>query len=263
MPLVPRRASLRALRHPASGEHLDDALVLYFPPPRSFTGEAVVELQVHGSLAVVRDTLLALGAVSSLRPALPGEFTRRAFAHGRMDLPSCEALDALLRAETSTQRRLALQTGGGRQAQLYKALRAELLDAMAHVEAQLDFSDQDGVDEGLWRMVCHTVNRLRARLRRALPDGRLTYSDAVQHGTQVVLYGRPNAGKSLLLNRLVHREAAIVSDEPGTTRDAVQVAMELQGFRVLLTDTAGLREAGGAIEAQGMERTQGTYDAMD
>lgn len=259
-PLVPRRATLRTLRDPRTGEPLDDALLLFFPARHSYTGEAVLELHVHGSPAVVRDTLLALADVDAqaVRPAAPGEFTRRAFEQGRMDLTSCEALDALLRAETSTQRRLALQTGGGRQAQVYAALRRELLEAMVRVEAMLDFSDEDGIDDALWAPVCDAVARLRARLRRELPGGRAPYLDAVLHGTRLVLYGRPNAGKSLLLNRLVRREAAIVSAEPGTTRDVVQVALELHGFRVLLTDTAGLRDAGGAIEQQGIARAQST-----
>lgn len=268
-PIVPRRATLRAIRHPTTDEHLDDALVLYFPgmsrvlyaANNSFTGEDVLELQVHGSPAVVRDVLLALAHVplAPLRPALPGEFTRRAFEHGRMDLNSCEALDALLRAETSTQRRLALQTGGGRQAQLYASIRKELLEAMVRVEAMLDFSDEDEIDDALWRPVCASVESLRARIRREIPQGKHSYLDAVLHGTRLVLYGRPNAGKSMLLNRLVRREAAIVSSEPGTTRDVVQVALELHGFRVLLTDTAGLREATGEIERIGITRTRSTW----
>lgn len=256
--LEPRRAALRTLRHPTTREVLDTALVLFFPRPHSYTGEDVLELHVHGSPAVVRDMLLAIGAVdpAALRPALPGEFTRRAFEEGRMDLTSCEALDALLRAETSTQRRLALQTGGGRQAQLYHALRADLLEAMVRVEAMLDFSDEDGVDDTLWASVRDTVDRVRAQIRRAMPDGRPVVSDAITHGTQLVLYGRPNAGKSLLLNCLVRREAAIVSPEPGTTRDVVCAALELHGFRVQLSDTAGLRTAAGGIEQQGIARTE-------
>ncbi|KAI3613302.1 hypothetical protein CBS9595_004135 [Malassezia furfur] len=256
--LVPRRAALRTLRHPTTREVLDTALVLFFPRPHSYTGEDVLELHVHGSPAVVRDTLLAIGAVdpAALRPALPGEFTRRAFEQGRMDLTSCEALDALLRAETSTQRRLALQTGGGRQAQLYHALRAELLEAMVRVEAMLDFSDEDGIDDALWTPVRDTVDRVRAQIRCAMPDGRPAVSEAIAHGTQLVLYGRPNAGKSLLLNRLVRREAAIVSPEAGTTRDVVQAALELHGFRVQLSDTAGLRTGAAGIEQQGIARTE-------
>ena len=256
--LEPRRAALRTLRHPTTREVLDTALVLFFPRPHSYTGEDVLELHVHGSPAVVRDMLLAIGAVdpAALRPALPGEFTRRAFEEGRMDLTSCEALDALLRAETSTQRRLALQTGGGRQAQLYHALRADLLEAMVRVEAMLDFSDEDGIDDTLWASVRDTVDRVRAQIRRAMPDGRPVVSDAITHGTQLVLYGRPNAGKSLLLNCLVRREAAIVSPEPGTTRDVVCAALELHGFRVQLSDTAGLRTAAGGIEQQGIARTE-------
>lgn len=259
---------MRVLRHPTTAEHLDDALVLYFPGPRSYTGEPVLELHVHGSPAVVRDVLMALTeipATTPFRPASPGEFTRRAFENGRMDLTSCESLDALLRAETSTQRRLALQTGGGRQKQLYTALRNALLEAMVRIEAMLDFSDQDEIDADLWDPVVSSVREIRMRLQKELQRNDATYVDAVLHGTRLVLYGRPNAGKSMLLNRLVRREAAIVSAEPGTTRDSVQVTLELEGFRVVLTDTAGIRQPSGEVEREGIARTHGrspTYQTM-
>ncbi|WFD44996.1 mitochondrial splicing system protein [Malassezia psittaci] len=256
--LLSHRATLRTLRHPRTKEVLDKALVLYFCAPNSFTGEDVVEFQVHGSPAVVRDTLLAISDIDpeGVRPATPGEFTRRAFENGRMDLTSCEALDALLKAETSTQRRLALRTGGGRQAQLYQALRNGILEAMVHVEAMLDFSEEDGIDESLWESVCEQVANLKASIDREIPNGHPTSLDAVLRGTRLVLYGRPNAGKSMLLNKLVRRDAAIVSSEPGTTRDVVQATLELNGFRVLLSDTAGLRDSPNAIEQQGIARTQ-------
>lgn len=271
----PRRATLRALHHP-SGELLDHALVLYFPERRSYSGEAMLELHVHGSPAVIRDVLEALAAISAartagrVRPALPGEFSRRAFAHGRMDLFSAEALDALLRAETTTQRRLALAAGHGRQARAYEQIRTELRTSMAYVEALLDFSDQDGVDDRVWQQVCESVRRVAERVARELGLGtgargaRRTYSDVVQHGFRVALYGWPNAGKSSLLNSLARRDVAIVSTQPGTTRDVVEVALELQGFKVLLADTAGLREhAGEEIERIGMERTDAAVRAAD
>ncbi|WFD00933.1 mitochondrial splicing system protein [Malassezia yamatoensis] len=252
--ILSHRATLRTLRHPRTKEVLDKALVLYFCAPNSFTGEDVVEFQVHGSPAVVRDTLLAISEIDpeGVRPATPGEFTRRAFENGRMDLTSCEALDALLKAETSTQRQLALRTGGGRQAQLYQALRNGILEAMVHVEAMLDFSEEDGIDESLWESVCQQVTNLKISIEKELPNGHPTSLDAVLRGTRLVLYGRPNAGKSMLLNRLVRRDAAIVSSEPGTTRDVVQATLELNGFRVLLSDTAGLRDSTNAIEQQGI-----------
>ena len=264
------RAARRTLYHPTTHEELDDALVLWFPERRSFTGEATLELHIHGSAAVVRDVLDGVAAVREafpaserrcLRPAGPGEFTRRAFEHGRMDLASCEALDALLRAETTTQRRLAQRAGQGRQAKVYEELRARLLSGMAQVEAMLDFSDEDGIDMHLWASVRAVVQHIYAFLRKELQlDGppRRTYTDAVLDGTRLVLYGRPNAGKSSLLNRLVRRDAAIVTPQPGTTRDVIEAHLELDGYRVLVSDTAGVREARDDIERMGIERTLGT-----
>ncbi|WFD32705.1 mitochondrial splicing system protein [Malassezia sp. CBS 17886] len=265
----PRRARVCKLRHPDTREVLDEALVLWFPAPHSFTGDATLELHVHGGAAVVRDVFEALVALSArdmhLRPALPGEFTRRAFVNGRMDLASCEALDALLRAETSTQRRLALSVGGGRQRERYEALRTRLRSGMAQLEAMLDFSDEDDVDAHTWAGVEADVGAMRALLQRALGGAaRRAHADVVTSGAQLVLYGRPNAGKSSLLNRAAERDAAIVSPVPGTTRDAIQVAVELAGYRVHISDTAGLRDgAVDAIEAAGMERAKALVHAAD
>ncbi|PKI84985.1 Mss1p [Malassezia vespertilionis] len=246
--LVPRHATLTNLRHPTSSDILDR--------------EPVIELHLHGGPAVVRDVLQSLTElrdIPSLRPALPGEFTRRAFEHGRMDLNSCEALDTLLRAETSTQRRLAISAGHGQQAAMYTGLREQLLDAMVRIEAMLDFSDEDGIDASLWDHACATVQAMRSRLQKALPDAagkRRQFQEVVMDGAHLALYGKPNAGKSSLLNRLTRRDAAIVSSEPGTTRDIVEVAVELDGYRVFIADTAGVRRGGGPIERLGMDRTR-------
>lgn len=210
-----RRAVRQTLYHPLSNDVLDDALVLYFPPSRSFTGDAVLELQLHGSPAVVRDVLSALNDLAharswpDLRPAEPGEFTRRAFEHGRMDLTACEALDALLRAETSEQRRLAQRAGHGRQAQMYHTLRSRLLDCMAQLEALLDFADEDDIDMQLWDDVHRHVREIRTYLAHELqldmPSPCRSYAEAVMQGVRIALYGRTNVGKSSLLNlSLIH-----------------------------------------------------------
>ena len=264
----PFRMMRRAIVHPRTREKLDDALVTFFPHGRSFTGQATLELHLHGSAAVVRDVLEALSDMQrvldtrDIRPALPGEFTRRAFEHGRMDLTACEALDSLLHAETTQQRRFAQRAASGYQARMYDQLHMQLLDACAHTEAMLDFDDEDQIDTQLWHHVRDTVQRMRTYLASELqldtPTHQRTYADAVMHGLRIALYGRPNAGKSSLLNRLVRRDAAIVTPYAGTTRDIIEVSMELAGYRVSLADTAGLRNAHDVIEKMGMERTQ-TY----
>lgn len=269
--LVPRQLVKRTLRHPCTQEVLDEALLAYFPPGHSYSGDATLELHLHGSPAVVRDVLAALTDARTmfdkpLRPALPGEFTRRAFEQGRMDLTACEALDALLHAETSAQRRLAQHAGYGRQAQLYQDLRTKLLRGMAHLEAMLDFSDEDDIDARLWDRVRAQVLDLRTYLAQELqldvPAPQRSYVNAAQHGVRIALYGQPNVGKSSLLNQLVRRDAAIVSSHPGTTRDVIEASMELGGYRVTFADTAGLRETDDEVEQLGMQRTQGTYEAL-
>ncbi|KOS14415.1 mss1p [Malassezia pachydermatis] len=269
-----RRAVRQTLYHPLSNDVLDDALVLYFPPSRSFTGDAVLELQLHGSPAVVRDVLSALNDLAharswpDLRPAEPGEFTRRAFEHGRMDLTACEALDALLRAETSEQRRLAQRAGHGRQAQMYHTLRSRLLDCMAQLEALLDFADEDDIDMQLWDDVHRHVREIRTYLAHELqldmPSPCRSYAEAVMQGVRIALYGRTNVGKSSLLNRLVQREAAIVTSHPGTTRDVIEVQMELHGYKVTWADTAGLRDdTNDPVEQIGIARTQAYVSEAD
>lgn len=255
-----RTASLCAIHHPHSGELLDEAMALWFPERRSYTGEPTLEFHVHGSPAVVRDVLDALSTINAtqIRPALPGEFTRRAYDAGKLDLNSCEALDALLRAETAAQRRLALGAGGGRQAATYERIRSQLLTCMAHVEAFIDFGEEDSVDERVWPVIKTEVDALRTLLRSEVSSR--TYADIVSDGVRVVLYGRPNAGKSSLLNRLARRDAAIVSSTPGTTRDVIQVTLEVHGHRVLVSDTAGLRtgHTDDEIERVGMDRAEST-----
>lgn len=273
-PLRPFRMTRRTLVHPRTREELDDALVVFFPRGRSFTGDATLEMHLHGSPAVVRDVLHALEEMRAvlntrnMRAATPGEFTRRAFEHGRLDLTACEALDALLHAETTQQRTLAQRAAHGYQAKLYDALHTQLVEAHAHIEAMLDFSDEeDQIDQRLWLNVYDTIQKMRtylaAELQVDLPTGQRTYADAVIHGVRVALYGKPNAGKSSLLNRLIRRDAAIVTPFAGTTRDVIEASIEMAGFRVTLADTAGLRDTHDALEQLGIERTHAYIAGAD
>ena len=256
----PRIAALRALRDPRTGEVLDRGLALWFPGPSSFTGEDMAELHLHGGRAVVAGVLDALSA-AGLRMAEPGEFTRRAFENGKLDLTEAEGLADLINAETAAQRSQALQQSAGALRERYEAWRASLLRAMAYVEASLDFSDEGDIAEGAFNAAVPEAAALIAALDRALTDGRR--GEIVREGIQVAIVGAPNVGKSSLLNALAGREAAIVFDEPGTTRDIIEVALDLDGFPFVLRDTAGLREAANAVEQEGIRRAVATAEAAD
>lgn len=246
-----RRATLRSLTDPQSGSLLDRALVLLFAAPASFTGEDVAELHVHGGRAVVEGVLGALGAQSGLRPAEPGEFTRRAFENGRMDLTAAEGLNDLVAAQTAAQRTLALRQMAGGLGALYERWRADLIESRALIEAEIEFSEED-LPTGLAERVRPRLGALCAEIAAHLDDGRA--GERLREGVTAVLLGRPNAGKSRLLNALAGRDAAIVSEIAGTTRDVIEVAMDVGGYPVTLVDTAGIREAGDAIEQEGVRR---------
>lgn len=249
----PRMAALRRLRQPGSGEALDHALVLWMPGPGSFTGEDVLELHVHGGRAVVQAVLQAVGEVTGCRPAEPGEFARRAFENGRLDLTMAEGLADLIDAETEAQRKQALRQAGGALADLYGNWRSSLLEALALVEAAIDFSDEGDVGNATFALAVTAVRNLEAAIRAHLADGRR--GEILREGFNVVLAGPPNVGKSSLLNALARRDAAIVSEEAGTTRDVIEVRLDLDGMPVVIGDTAGIREATGAIEREGIRRT--------
>ena len=255
----PRQAALRTLRT-GQGEAIDQALILWFPAPASFTGEDVAELHVHGGQAVIAATLDALVSLPGLRLAEPGEFTRRAFEHGKLDLTEAEGLADLVDAETEGQRRQALRQLQGGLKDLYDGWRADLLSAIALVEAEIDFPDED-LPEGLSSRAAPQIEALSRGLRAHLDDHRR--GERVRDGYRIAIIGAPNAGKSSLLNALAGREAAIVSPIPGTTRDVVEVRLVLAGFPVWIADTAGLREAADAIEAEGVKRALARAEEAD
>jgi tRNA modification GTPase len=248
---APRQAALRRLKA-ADGEVLDEALVLWLPGPGSFTGEDSAELHLHGGRAGV-EAVTAVLADMGLRLAEPGEFSRRAFQNGKLDLTQAEAIADLVDAETEGQRRQALgQLEGGLSAR-YEAWRARLIGALARLEAAVDFPDED-LPEALAAEVGMRIGALVGDMEDSLADfGR---GEAVREGFRIALIGAPNAGKSTLLNRLVGREAAIVTPIPGTTRDVIEVPMVLQGFKVLFADMAGIRESSDPIESEGIRRAR-------
>ncbi len=248
--LKPRLASLRTLVH--AGRPLDQALVLSFPAPNSYTGEDCAELHLHGGRAVIEAASQALIALG-LRPADPGEFTRRAFENGRMDLAQAEAVADLIDAETTAQAVQALGQLDGALSQTYAGFRRDLLKALALVEAEIDFPDEE-IPDNLARTAGPVLDGLIADLRAALADARR--GERVREGYRIVLIGETNAGKSSLFNALIAREAAIVTPIAGTTRDVLDADLIIGGYAVTLSDTAGLRESDDPVEAEGVRRAR-------
>jgi len=259
-PPPPRQASLRKMKDPRSGEALDRGLALWLPGPASFTGEDIAELHVHGGRAVVGRVIDALLSVKGLRLAQAGEFARRAFENGRIGLTEVEGLADLIAAETEAQARQAITQAEGRARALYESWREELVKAQALAEAGLDFADEADVADAAAVEADACVAELLAAMSKHLQDRR---GERLRDGFRVVIAGPPNAGKSSLLNALARRDAAIVSEEAGTTRDAIEVHLDLGGLPVIVTDTAGIREAHGAIEAEGIRRTLARVEDAD
>jgi tRNA modification GTPase len=257
----PRVAAGRSILHPTTGERLDRGIVLWFPGPRSFTGEDVAELQLHGGRAVVKAVLEALGRIPGCRLAEPGEFARRAFENGKIDLAEVEGLADLIDAETEAQRRQALRQATGALSALYESWRRSLIDATALVEAAIDFSDEADIGETTFDRARAIVATLDAAVRHHLDDA--SRGEILREGFRVALTGPPNVGKSSLLNALARREAAIVSEEAGTTRDVIEVHLDLDGLPVIVSDTAGIREAAGRVEQEGIRRSLATARAAD
>lgn len=255
----PRRATLKSLRDPADGSLLDKALLLWFPAPASATGEDLAELHLHGSRAVVAAVGTVLAAMPGMRAAEAGEFTRRAFINGRLDLAAVEGLSDLLVAETEAQRRAALAASGGLLGREIEGWRLRTLDLAAAVEATLDFADEADVTIDRQRMA-EAIMALAQDMTAALAR---PSAERLRDGLRVVIAGPPNAGKSSLLNALVGREAAITSPHAGTTRDRIEAPVSLAGLPFLLIDTAGLRDAVDVVEAEGVERAAAAVEDAD
>lgn len=257
---APRMAAFATIRTIEKDE-IDEALVLWFPGPNSETGEDVAELQIHGGRATVAATLSALGRLKGLRPAEPGEFTRRAFENGKLDLTKVEGLADLVMAETEAQRRQALLHLKGLLGNRAEAWRGRLIGALALVEARIDFSDEADVPEDLLTPARRVVRELADEIAKALDDGRR--GERLREGLVVAIAGPPNAGKSTLLNRIARREAAIVSPYAGTTRDVIEVHLDLEGYPVTLLDTAGIRPTDDPVELEGVRRARERASAAD
>ena len=255
---TPRVATLRNLYNETGV--IDAPLVLWFPAPKSFTGEDCAELQVHGSAAVIEATASALLALG-LRQALPGEFTRRAVENGKMDLTEAEGLADLIDAETEGQRRQAIRQMSGGLRAIYENWREQLLDAMAQIEGEIDFADEEDVPDALSHASHPMLSAVLKEMSQALKH--VESGRAVRNGIEIAILGAPNAGKSTLMNQLARRDVVITSPEAGTTRDIVEVTLNLSGLPVTLLDTAGLRDTDNAIEAEGVKRAKARGKSAD
>jgi tRNA modification GTPase len=256
----PRVMRLAAIRD-GEGVVLDQGLTVFFPGPGSFTGEDSCEFHLHGGRAVVAALLEAIGRVEGFRHAEAGEFSRRAFLNGKIDLTGAEALSDLVSSETEAQRRFALLNASGAQSELYGNWRRRIIHARAMIEAELDFADQEDVPGSVSGQVWSDVKAMIAEIDRHVASYRR--AEIIRDGYKVVIIGAPNAGKSSLLNALAGRDVAIVTEEPGTTRDLVEVTLDLDGIKVTVIDTAGIREAAGRVEAIGIARALQSAEAAD
>jgi tRNA modification GTPase len=258
--IEPRQVQYHTITDPGTGKTLDQGIILYFQAPQSYTGEDVVEFQLHGGRAVVDGVLEALSKIEGCRQAEPGEFSKRSFVNGKMDLTEAEAVADLINAETEAQRLLALDQMGGALSQLYESWAENLTLLLAHQEAEIEFPDED-LPEGLADTLQPQLQKLLKEIRDHLNDGRR--GERLREGVSVAILGAPNAGKSSLLNALARRDAAIVSDTAGTTRDVIEVHLDLNGYPVILADTAGLRATGDKIEAEGVRRAEDRAQKAD
>src|SRR5499433_3509771 len=255
----PRRASLARVRDPATGDVIDEGLALWFPGPNSETGEDIAELQVHGGRAVIAAVLAALAKLAGLRHAEAGEFTRRAFENGRMDLTAVEGLADLVAAETEAQRRQAYQQLTGLLGDRAETWRQRLIEALALVEAGIDFSDEDDVPKDMMARALELIRPLAEEISKAGAG----QGERLREGLRVAIAGPPNAGKSTLFNRLARREAAIVSPYAGTTRDVIEVHLDLDGYPLTILDTAGIRDSGEPVEQEGIRRARASAAEAD
>jgi len=247
--IKPRYAYFTAVKN-QQGQKLDEALVLYFRAPHSFTGEDIVEFQTHGSRAVINSVLDALSSIKDFRYALAGEFSKRAFYNHKMDLTQAEGLADLIDAETSEQQKFAIRQMEGSLKNLYDGWREQLLNVLAHLEAYIDFPDEE-IPEDIIQQLENTVFKIKTDIQAHLESSQI--GESLRDGFRVVILGKPNSGKSSLVNALTSRNAVIVSDIAGTTRDAIDVHMDINGYPIIFTDTAGLRETQEEIERKGIE----------
>ncbi|XP_012526499.1 tRNA modification GTPase GTPBP3, mitochondrial isoform X2 [Monomorium pharaonis] len=252
--LEPRRAFLRKIRDPETGEVIDNGLCLWFPGPHSFTGEDSVEFHVHGGPAILTRLMEALSRLQ-VRPALPGEFTRRAFYNNKLDLTEVEGLADLIEAETECQRKQALLQADGILRKLYDNWRKVLSESVASIEAYIDFGEEDNIESDVVQKAHHALRQLMRDLEEHLADGRR--GEILRNGVRTVIVGEPNVGKSSLLNHLVQRNAAIVTPIAGTTRDVIELTANISGYPVLIADTAGITDnTGDIVEAEGVRRAR-------
>lgn len=257
---LPRNAVLRDIIHPTTKQLIDKAVILTFPAPNSFTGEDVVELHIHGSRAVINILMSVLTGISNLRLSEPGEFSKRAFLNGKMDLTSAEGLADLIEAETIIQQQQAIRQMQGKLANLYEMWKNQLIKILALIEAYIDFPDEDIPDDVI-KIVENEVISLKNSIHLHLNDKHR--GEIIRKGIHVAIIGFPNVGKSSLLNYLAKRDVAIVSNIAGTTRDVIEVHLDLQGYPVTIADTAGIRESEDVIEIEGISRAKTKAEMAD
>lgn len=246
-----RKAALRDLLHPLSKELIDQAIIIFFPGPKSFTGEDIVELHIHGSRAIINILIKLLSNFNNFRIANPGEFAKRAFLNGRMDLTAAEGLADLIEAETTIQQRQAIRQMQGNLSDIYEEWKNKLIRSLALLEAYIDFPDED-IPDDILNDLEDLTSELKKNIAKHLNDNHK--GEIIRRGIYVAILGAPNVGKSTLLNYLAKREVAIVSNIAGTTRDALEVNLDLNGYPVTIIDTAGIRESKDIIEKEGIRR---------
>lgn len=254
-----RKATLRTIID-RERSAIDQGLLLWFPAPASFTGEDVIEFHLHGGRAVIERMFATLSSWNNVRPAAAGEFTRRAFENGKLDLTAVEGLSDLVAAETEAQRRQALRQMEGKLGTIYEGWRRRLLQAQAYLEAEIDFSDEE-LPEGLSQSAMQELDMLKTEIQAHLGDGRR--GEILRRGFQIAILGAPNVGKSSIINALAKRDVAIVTPVAGTTRDVIEVNLDLGGYFVSICDTAGLRGTDDLIEAEGIRRARAVAEGAD